>query len=271
MNVELAAGTLDWLAEHAHENLGTELVMRAVVAGAEGWQAMTASGADGLAGVSVWAPGGQWYLEADSEAVVVELAGAVCGGWPAKVRTSGTVKVWLRRWLVEQGGGELIVREHDQLAMVCPTSPGPGEGRWAARVDRGELERYQAAYNEERGTTMAPDWEALVSRRAVAVLDGDGRVVAAVRRTADTARYATIANIWTDPEHRRRGFAARLMAFVLTDILTECRALHLIVDDDNTAAIALYRSLGFDDVGRSYTAYLSDAGNGARGRPRRGP
>jgi hypothetical protein len=47
------------------------------------------------------------------------------------------------------------------------------------------------------------------------------------------------------------------MAFITAAILAERPAVHLIVDDDNTAAIALYRSLGFYTTGRCYIAYLS--------------
>jgi len=38
------------------------------------------------------------------------------------------------------------------------------------------LERYQAAYNEERGTTTAPDWDMLLRRPVVAVLEEDGTI-----------------------------------------------------------------------------------------------
>ena len=78
-----------------------------------------------------------------------------------------------------------------------------------------------------------------------------------LKRTADTARYATIGGTWTDPAFRRRGLAQRLTTFVVTELLRDRPAVHLIVDDDNAAAIALYRSLGFEDCGRCYMGYLS--------------
>jgi ribosomal protein S18 acetylase RimI-like enzyme len=256
----LLAEALDWLADHAHENLGTEIALRAAAVGAGPWRVATTGRADGLAGVSVWVPGGQWFLEAGGEAPVAELVAAVGQGgaeWPAKVTTSGTVKAWLRALLIGEGGAGMITREHDLLAMVCRRPPEYGQGRWAMPADREALERYQAAYNRERGTTTAPDWDGLLRRPAVAVLEENGRIAAVVKRTADTARYATIGGTWTDPTHRRRGLAARLTAFVTAGLLAERPAVHLIVDDDNRAAIALYRSLGFEEVGRCYMAYLS--------------
>jgi ribosomal protein S18 acetylase RimI-like enzyme len=48
----------------------------------------------------------------------------------------------------------------------------------------------------------------------------------------------------------------RLTAFVTIALLAQRPAVHLMVDDDNIAALTLYRSLGFEEVGRAYMAYL---------------
>jgi ribosomal protein S18 acetylase RimI-like enzyme len=251
---------LEWLAEHAHENLGTEIAVRAAAAHG-GWDVVLARGREGaLAGVSVSAPGAQWYLEAEGVEAAGELvAGVAVGvgrvvGWPVKLRTSGALKAPVQPLL--GGVGLAPWREHDQLVMVCREAPPGGAGRWATAADLPALERYQTLYNAERRTNLAPDWDRLLRRPAIAVLDHDGQIVAAVKRTADTRRYATVANVWTDPAHRGRGFAARLSAFLLGEVLAERPAVHLIVDDDNRAAIGLYRSLGFRTTGRCWTGYV---------------
>ena len=77
--------------------------------------------------------------------------------------------------------------------------------------------------------------------------------------------HSLIRGTWTDPTHRQRGLAARLTAFIVGSLLAERPAVHLVVDDDNAPAIALYRSLGFEELGRCYMAYLSAAEGGGSG------
>ena len=253
-------GALAWLAQHARENLGTEISLRQ--AGPDQHVSFAYRTGGGLAGVSVATPGGQWFLEADSLAATSDLVtdvgalAASAGRWPAKLTVSGALKPWLGPLLAGQGVAP--VREHDLLAMVCSRPSAGGEGRWAREADRPALERYQELYNAERRTAITPDWGRVLERRTVAVLEEAGRIVAVVKRTADTARYATLGGTWTDPAHRGGGLAKRLTAFLVAALLADRPAVHLIVDDDNTAAIALYRSLGFERAGSCYMAYLDD-------------
>ena len=44
----------------------------------------------------------------------------------------------------------------------------------------------------------------------------------------------------------------RLTAFVTIALLAQRPAVHLMVDDDNIAALTLYRSLGFEGVGGAH-------------------
>ena len=252
------ARALEWLTEHAHENLGTEMAVRAVIDGADQWQVDVSDGSGGATGVSVWVPGGQWFLEADAEPATLALAEVVAGALrpPTKVTTSGKVKDWLRPWLVGDKARWAITREHDLFAMACTEPVVAGDGRWATPSDRRALQEYQTAYNKERGTSTAPDWAALLTRPSIAVLEVEGRIVAVVKRTGITGRYATIGGTWTHPNLRGQGLATSLTAFITAALLRELPAVHLIVDDDNVAAIAVYRSVGFLEVGRCYMAYL---------------
>jgi GNAT superfamily N-acetyltransferase len=65
------------------------------------------------------------------------------------------------------------------------------------------------------------------------------------------ARWAYVANVWVDPEHRRRG-VGRL---VMDEVVAWCRAegLERMVLNPSEASVPLYRSLGFraaDDLMR---------------------
>ncbi len=62
--------------------------------------------------------------------------------------------------------------------------------------------------------------------------------------------------------HRRQGLGWRLMDAVLRELHAErAEALFLEVDETNAAAIALYRRLGFSEVGKRPSYYQSATGS----------
>lgn len=64
-------------------------------------------------------------------------------------------------------------------------------------------------------------------------------------------RDIEILNVAVAPEHRRAGIARKLLAHVSYDAqMLGCTSASLEVEDGNEAAIALYKSLGFAEVGR---------------------
>ncbi len=67
-------------------------------------------------------------------------------------------------------------------------------------------------------------------------------------RMEDEGEILTIA---VDPDWQRQGLGGRLLSTALTDLaMNGCRRIVLEVAEDNTAAMALYRSAGFADIGR---------------------
>ena len=79
----------------------------------------------------------------------------------------------------------------------------------------------------------------------------DGRVVGTVSTQRATPRSTTwlVANVAVHPDHRRHGIALALMRATLDMIHGEGgREVILQVDDDNLAAVSLYRGLGFAKV-----------------------
>ena len=75
-----------------------------------------------------------------------------------------------------------------------------------------------------------------------------------VRSIIDEAEIITIA---TKPSARRRGVARQLMQAAIRQLEHDRRErLFLEVDEANTAAIALYKSLGFKQVGKREGYYV---------------
>jgi GNAT superfamily N-acetyltransferase len=79
----------------------------------------------------------------------------------------------------------------------------------------------------------------------------DGQVIGTVSTQRAEPRSASwlVANVAVHPDHRRRGIALALMRATLDLARAQGGAdVILQVDDDNAAAVALYRQMGFDCV-----------------------
>ena len=70
-----------------------------------------------------------------------------------------------------------------------------------------------------------------------------------------TAATAQIQGVWTPPEARGHGYAARALAAVARHLLKTEATLSLYVNDFNAPAIALYERVGFTRVG-TLSTYL---------------
>lgn len=89
---------------------------------------------------------------------------------------------------------------------------------------------------------------------------GDGTLMAllVVQTAADVADIVGLA---TRPEHRRQGMATRLLEHAIADLATEgIVSLRLDVDENNAAAVTLYRRLGFKEDGRRRNYYRDGDG-----------
>lgn len=174
-------------------------------------------------------------------------------GFPNKIITSMQVKQWIRPLFLEH---LQLEREYDQLVMTCTQSLLDGKGRWASLQDKPMLMAYEKAYIAERSSgNPNRDWNSLIKKRQVAVLEYSGQIVSVVRYNP-VNNYALIAAPFTFPSFRRQGFARKLLAFLIKELLQEYTSLKLWVDEDNIAAIALYRSLNFEQIGYCYTGYF---------------
>ncbi len=176
-------------------------------------------------------------------------------GFPNKIITSSQVKKWICPLYLNF---YQLQREYDQLVMTCMQSLLEGEGRWALLKDEPTLKAYEKAYIEERGSgNPNRHWKDLIKKHRIAVLESKGEIASVVRYNP-VNNYALVAAPFTFPKFRRRGFARKLLAFLIKELLQEYITIKLWVDEDNIAAIALYNSLGFEQIGYCYTGYFDN-------------
>ena len=96
-------------------------------------------------------------------------------------------------------------------------------GAYARRVEEDCRDGFTYVWRDARG---------LVFRASVSAL------------TADAAQ---VSGVWTAPEHRGKGIAARALGEMCTRLLTRSREVCLFVNEFNGPALTVYRRLGFRD------------------------
>lgn len=102
--------------------------------------------------------------------------------------------------------------------------------------------------------------EVLRSPGVYAILAADGDQAAGLalgRRIADEAELLTLG---VAPAFRRQGLGAALVRAVAS-VVPRARTLHLEVAADNPPALMLYRTMGFQQVGRRKDYYRRPAGH----------
>lgn len=128
---------------------------------------------------------------------------------------------------------------------------------YAPDLDRAaSLHREAFVERGERGWTQREIAELLASPGVAGLLlqqDGNGVGFALCRTVADEAELLTIA---IQAGHRRRGAGRALVEGVIAAVRERgARSLFLEVADDNAAALALYRRIGFEPAGRRADYY----------------
>ena len=150
-----------------------------------------------------------------------------------------------RDWTVRPRTATVMTARGDQVLA----GPGP-EPRVAVEVaaepDEAWLARYHFRGQQARPAvalrvlTSAP-WQAFASIRA-------GGQVIAIGRVAVAAGWAGLTAIEVDPAYRRRGLARTVTRALAAEAGARgVTRLYLQVEDDNPAARALYRGIGFTD------------------------
>jgi hypothetical protein len=146
-----------------------------------------------------------------------------------------------------------------QPVYAITEAPQPGETGLRAAT-RGDLERLlpacAAAHALELGIDpLERDAEAFRWRTASQIEDGrswlwleDGVIRFKAEASAWTPAVVQVAQVWTDPEARGRGYAQRAMRDLCGLLLERVPSVTLFVRRENAPAIALYDRIGMKRV-----------------------
>ncbi len=156
------------------------------------------------------------------------------------------------------------VRAHQPLMVIEGRAKVATDPR-VCRVTRADVESYfdaaVAMYTEEVGVTPLDGtngyrWyvERLIDqRRAMGIVDESGQVIFKADVGSATSATCQVAGVWLHPAYRGRGLSVPAMAQVVNLCAEEWQAVTLYVNDFNTRARALYRSVGFREIGELAT------------------
>lgn len=147
-----------------------------------------------------------------------------------------------------------------QPLMVMSSSPTVGRDPRVRRIGRSDGASYfdaaVAMYTEEVGVspldgTNGYRWyvdRLLDSGCAMGIVEG-GRVIFKSDVGSSTSTVCQVAGVWLRPDLRGRGLSVPAMASVVDLCREQWDHVTLYVNDYNVKARALYRRVGFDEVG----------------------
>jgi len=169
----------------------------------------------------------------------------------------------------------LVAVEYRLMRRFIPASPPPrGQGgglaeglsiRAAGPGDLDALFPLQEAYEREEVLTPIHRFDASGSRAALArslreetivAASLDGRFVGKAGTNARAFTFDQIGGVFVAPPYRRRGIARLLMEDLLARLALRNKGAVLFVKSRNEPARALYRGLGFDEIGDYRADYL---------------
>jgi hypothetical protein len=244
----------DWLAAGKGANIPLELAFYEM-RWREGWRLSISRTPKEVEGVSVVMPGGHWYLECRRQPIAPMLSNVavVHGRRAATLTTSARVAEWIKPFLLESGG----IRAESQVSLLrCTKAPAVREGRWATTADLADLKMYEQKITGSRKKYLDTSWNVLVALKALAVVTRDNSIVSSLRRYGPAPAYAGISDLFGTSTLKDDETGAKLVGFVVSEILSQRKAVYVLVDEGDASGLDLYRRLGFEDQGTFYRAYL---------------
>ena len=174
------------------------------------------------------------------------------------------------RWTAAAGvRSELSMRQGIyELREVIMPPVDDGVMVRATTADRAEVEPFVEGFNRDIGDdTVAPAKAAreMAERHLNAGTlylwkSADGQLVSIAAKNRETRNGATISLVYTPPEHRRRGYAGRLVASLSQHLLNGGKTLcNLYTDLSNPTSNGVYQRIGYTQIAES-RIYEFDSG-----------
>ncbi|MEV5575150.1 GNAT family N-acetyltransferase [Spirillospora sp. NPDC052269] len=163
-------------------------------------------------------------------------ATAFAGAWRARTDTMS--------WRLEE---HRLYRLGD---LVPPNPMPPGTARVATSADSARVMDWLDAFAaESSGSAPRPVAEARLASGCFVLWEVDGEPVALAGRTPALDGMTRVANVYTPPAHRRRGYGAAVTAAVSRSALdTGVRDIVLFTDVANPTSNGIYQSIGYHPV-----------------------
>lgn len=182
---------------------------------------------------------------------------------------SALSSAFAERWQEATGSAyRVAMRERIyRLDSVTPATAVPGAMRRATEADRGLLERWIVAFQDE---ALPPTQERIdpahwVTHRLMPPMRGmvlwedAGQPVTLVGYSLSTPNGATIGPVYTPPERRRQGYASACVAAVSQRLLDNGRTFcFLYTNLDNPTSNHIYQAIGYRPIA-DVTVYDFDA------------
>ena len=177
---------------------------------------------------------------------------------PGVVGPPTAVQAFADGWVAQRGGRwRTVLNERIfRLRTLVPPRTTDGEARLALADDRDLITSWLAAFGTEvldetdadRTQRNVEDWER--GGRRYWLWESSGRAVSMVGAGGETPNGIRIGPVYTPPDHRGRGYASNLTAFVSRTVLDEGRSFcFLYTDVANPTSNRIYQSIGYEPVG----------------------
>lgn len=166
---------------------------------------------------------------------------------------------------LERGGQVLLQIDRDTLKRdarsveLRPALPSECDRMMAIDLEMVREELGIDPFSEDL-EAFQRGWERRIAEwRAWVVGAVGGPIVCKVDQAAVAPEVVQLAGVYTAPARRRQGLGRGAVGEMCHLLLREVPRVALYVNRDNAAALALYRSLGFYEVGRVRSVWLSPA------------